>query len=135
MSLPDLPQQNRKDEADFGVRFRRWWEANPMLGTFELKHTHGADYLLFSKVETEQIAFANMARSEKGILTRVAYGTRGAADYIGLVSMPVFAVIAYPGEFAIVPMEAFVHERDHSGRKSLTKERAREIAVVVKKSR
>lgn len=131
MTLPDLPRQNKASEADFGIRFRRWWERTKMPGNFELKHVRGRAALPFSDVKAQQIAVGNMAASEDGILLRVASGTVGAPDYIGQVSQPVWIVISYPRFFCVISLAAFLEERNRGLSRSLSLERAKEISTVV----
>lgn len=130
LMLPELPTQHKASEAKFGVAFRKWWNANPLPGTFELKHTHGKDSLPFSSVEAEQTSFALTTNSKKGCLVRVASGTIGASDYIGLVASPAWVVIKYPREFHIISIHAFIFEQARSKRRSLTLDRARAISTI-----
>ena len=129
--LPDLPLQHKAPEADFGVRFRRWWQRSHMPGTFELKHTRGKDALPFRSVEGDQVAFGLLAGSRDGILVRVSTGTVGASDYIGLIRSASWIVISYPRFFCVIALDGFLMERDRSPRKSLTSERAEAVATVV----
>lgn len=129
--LPNLPIQNKAPEADFGVEFRKWWNAHPTRGSFELKHTRGKPSFPFKAVEPEQTAFALAAGSRKGVLTRVSVGTPGTGDYIALMNDPAWIVIRYPRAFYVISIGNFLFERDRATRKSLTEERAREIATFV----
>lgn len=131
MSLPELPRQNKASEADFGVRFRCWWERTKLPGNFELKHVRARASLPFSDVKAQQIAVGNMASSEKGVLLRVSAGTVGAPDYIGQVTQPVWIVISYPRFFCVIALAAFLEERDSGRSRSLSPERAQAIATVV----
>lgn len=130
--LPKLPKQNKKKEADFGVRFRHYVESTTgmPIGSYELKDTHGKDSLPFDAVEPSQLAYGHMIQSEKGAFIRVQ-GLRGEPDYIYLKLTQAFVVINYPDCFVIVEMDAFVKEKTESKRKSLTSSRAKEIAWKV----
>lgn len=127
--LPELPKQNKKREAKFGTyTFKEWAENNyPPVGTYETKDTRGKDYLAFDEVKSAQVAFGYKVMSEKGVLIRVD-GHNGEADYNFYRLSQAFVVIHYPKFFCIIEIDAFVKERDRSKRKSLTGERAREIA-------
>lgn len=127
MSLPELPKQNKKQEADFGVEFRHWWDKNSIKGTFELKDSRGKNSIPFSCFEEDQETVARLARSSKGVLVRVSVGTPGTADYIGLIDDPTYIAIRFPSGFYLLSIEDFIKERDSSNRKSLTEERCREI--------
>lgn len=128
--LPNLPKINNKQEADFGIEFRRWWERKRLKGTFELKDTRGKNSISFKCFEPDQQTIANLARSTKGVLVRVSVGTPGTADYIALINEPTWIVIKYPKAFYVISTEAFLFERDRSKRKSLTENRAHEIATI-----
>lgn len=127
--LPKLPIQHKAPEADFGVAFRKWWNAHKTRGSFELKHTRGKSSFPFKAVEPEQTAFALACGSRNGVLTRVSVGTAGTGDYIGLISDPAWIVVRYPRAFYVISIGNFIFERDRSIRKSLTEERAKEIAT------
>ncbi len=120
-----------KREAKFGILFRAWWRSNRISGAFELKDTRGADSISFSEVGEEQINSGKANKSKKGNLIRAQSGTDGTADYIGLVSFPSYIVIKYPLCFCIIDVEVFENEAKESIRRSLTKERAKQIAFIV----
>ncbi|NCU28961.1 MAG: hypothetical protein EOM85_04840 [Candidatus Moranbacteria bacterium] len=125
MDLPELPEQHKKKEADFGLKFRRWIENNPQKScSFELKHTRGKDYFMFDELKSEQIAFAS--KIKRGVLIRVP-GTKGEPDYVYLKS-PAYVVIKYPKNFYVIDIDNLVKERDTSKRKSLTEDRAKLIS-------
>lgn len=120
----------KKSEANFGLLFRKWVRANPLRETchFELKQTP-KDSIPFSCVEPQQIDFGNsIMESAKGILVR-NLGGNGEPDYSYFYRDPVYVVIRYPDCFCILSMRSFISERDRSKRKSLTSQRAREIAT------
>lgn len=127
--LPPLPKQLQRDESDFGLVFRKYWNKHPFEGGIELKDTRGKDYFIFSEFHPDQEAVANSATSSKGTLVRTTVGTPGAPDYTGFVNAPYWIVIKYPKEFHIISLWSFLAERDKSHRKSLTSKRAGEISV------
>jgi len=128
--LPQLPMRHKKQEADFGLRFRTWWEKHGIDATYELKDSRGKNYILFSEITDDQLRVATMANSDKGILIRVERGTTGTPDYIGLKNKQVFFVINYPKSFEIITLGNLVHEKETNKRKSLTYERAKAISTV-----
>lgn len=134
MTLPELPKQNKKKEADFGIELRKWLKENPFLSscTFEIKHTRGRESLPFSEIKNEQIAYANKVRSSEGVLIRV-HGTNGEPDYNYYRRSPAYIVVRYPKKFYIIPIENLLHEKETSGAKSLTQDRANEIALHIHK--
>lgn len=132
--LPNLPKQNKKKEADFGLTFRSWWKYNHhriVSGSYELKDTRGKNYLLYSEVTDEQIKSGLANKSDIGNLIRVINGTIGTADYILLRNSYAYIVIKYPKKFCIIDIETFILEKHKNKRKSLTFERACEIAILV----
>ena len=131
MILPDLPKKNKKEEADFGIVFRRWWETSNMVGPFELKDSRGEDSIPFSEVSDEQLKIALRAKTPEGVLVRVIRGTIGTADYIGFRNSPSWIVIRFPDCFCIIDAKRFSDEKETSPRKSLTSRRAQEIAEKV----
>lgn len=131
MKLPDLPKINKKKEADFGLIFRKWWIRYGMAAGYELKDSRGKDYINFNELSDKQIIVGLGAKSRVGVLIRVEKGTEGSHDYIGLRSSASWVVIKYPKFFCIIDIENFLFERDRSKRKSLTSERAKEIASII----
>lgn len=127
--MPPLPKQNKKKEADFGITFRKWWEANPLRGEIEIKYARN-DVFPFSELSHDQEVIGNMAISRKGVLVRRSAGTTGGADYSGLVQSPYWIVIKYSKAFYIISLTTFLLERSRSKRKSLTQERAEAISII-----
>lgn len=129
--LPNLPAARDAAEAAFGIEFRHYIEKYHPLhdSTFELKHTHGATSIVFSAVESSQIAWA-VKIEQKGALARVS-GTTGEPDYWWLKGAYAFIVVRYPSFWCMIRASEWVRERDRSKRKSLTEERARVIASLV----
>lgn len=130
MILPNLPQQNKKQEADFGLRFRKWWNLHGKGSPYELKDTRGKEYLNYNEVTQEQIAFALACGTEKGVLVRVERGTVGTADYIGIKNTIAYIAIKYPKGFEVITINNFLHEKNTNKRKSLTHDRAKAISSV-----
>lgn len=123
-----------KQEANSSIILRHYIKAEKpkFCMPIEVKDTRGKDNLPFNEVKEEQINNALASKSPTGNLIRIASGTIGAPDYVWLVNIklaPIF--IRYPKHFIIVDIEAFIKERDSSLRKSLTLEKAKEIAYKV----
>lgn len=132
MTLPPLPKQNKKREADFSILFRHWVMANPLslpdACTFEHKQTT-TDSIPFSALEEHQAIYSNAIRnSKKGVLMRMQ-GVNGEPDYCYYRTKTAFIVIKYPDAFHIITVTNFIHEKETSHRKSLTSARAREISI------
>lgn len=134
MILPELPQRNKKEEADFGLRFRKWWVLHGKDAPYELKDTRGKNYLNFKEITEDQIAFALACGTDKGVLVRVERGTVGASDYIGIKNKVAFFVLKYPKGFTIITVNNLLHEKETHKRKSLTFERACSISTTFVKT-
>lgn len=126
-NLPELPQQHKHKEADAGIDLKHWFEKNtPETCSLEVKHTRGKDYLAFSEVKDEQIAYASRVNSHKGAWIRVQ-GVSGEPDYIWMKNEIAYIVIKYPKGTVFITVDNFIYEKEKSKRKSLTWERACEI--------
>ena len=127
--LPDLPKRRKHKEADFGLKFREWIEeALPPSASYEHKTTAGKDRLLFSELSDMQIHRGLQISGKKGCLIRIQLGTVGAPDYIWCKGMPYYVTIEYPQGFVMIPIAAFYNEKRSSKVRSLTWDRAIEIA-------
>lgn len=130
--LPELPKQNKKREANFGLKFRTWFEKNPRLScSIELKDSRGKNYINFSEITDEQFKSGLANKSDKGNLMRVSSGNIGTADYIFLRNAFAYVVIRYPQFFCLIDIETLYNEKKNSKRKSLTASRAKDIAILV----
>lgn len=135
--LPELPKKIKTDEADFGTKvFKKWVENNAHVlysCTFELKQTK-TDSIPFNVVEEPQIDASMCVKwSNKGYMIRNQAGTPGAPDYSFYRNAPAYIVIKYPKFWVIIDIETFTEEKKRSKRKSLTSDRAKEIAWKVVK--
>lgn len=121
----------KSSEADFSITLRHYLRANPLPVScpIEVKDTRGKPALAFSEVKEEQCNNGMASKSHKGNLIRIASGTVGAPDYAYYVNSPSYLAIKYPLGFIIIDIELFILERDSSRRKSLTWDRAQEIAI------
>lgn len=121
----------KKREADFGIFFRHWLKANPMEScAFELKQTR-SHRLPFSAVKEHQLEFLLAAKSDKGILYKIADDSRGIKpfDMFYFRNAEAYVVIKYPECFVMIEPKTFIFERDVlNSEQSLTAERAKEIA-------
>ena len=125
-----------KQEADFSIRLRHYLKAHPLPVScpIEVKDSRGKEYFSYAELKEEQINNALTSKSDRGNLIRVSVGTIGAPDYCYYRNSPAYIVIKYPSGFVFIDVETFVYDKLLSKRKSLTWERAQEIAVrVVKK--
>ena len=134
--LPNLPTKHKKDEADFGLKFRTWILNKPIKmpsGDYELKDSRGKDSIAYSEITEEQLDSAKRSASDRGNLIRIVAGTPGAPDYSYRRNAPTFFVIHYPKCFEVIPLDSLLLERSRFKRKSLTSERARAISIITVK--
>ncbi len=130
MTLPPLPKQYKTKEADFGVELRDWIMKNPRYAcSIETKQTTKPS-ISFNSVEQKQLNFGMAIKSNKGVLIRVQ-GINGEPDYVYLRNNPAYITIKYPKGFVLIDVETFIQEKERSKRKSLTWDRAKDIAIKV----
>lgn len=123
-----------KREQKFTVLFRHWLMANPMWSAaFELKQTI-TDSIPFSDIKEHQLdALLAAAEGDKGLLYKAPDDSRGVKpfDLFYLRNSDAYIVVKYPDGFVIIDVTAFIKEKKESKRKSLTWDRACEIAWKV----
>lgn len=133
--LPKLPKKHKHIETDFGTKvFKPWIEKNAHLFyscTFETKQTE-TDSIPFSEVKDPQIDASLCVKwSDKGYLIRNTLAATGTPDYSFYRNSPAYVVIKYPSCWVVIDIETFIEEKKRSKRKSLTCDRAKEIAWKV----
>lgn len=135
MQLPELTKQYKNDEADFGIDLKKWVMNSlrfPRTTTLEIKSSRGKDNISFRELKQDQIDFALAAKiSDKGKWCRISVGTTAAPDYIWLYKTYGYIIIDYPKLFCLIDVETLDMEIKRSKRKSLTVDRAKEIATQV----
>lgn len=119
-----------QQESKSAILFRHWLRANPQLsGSYEMKDSGGKDRIPFSAVEKSQLEYGMAIKSDKGVFIRVTAIQGGEPDYVYLRNSPAYIVIKYPKSFQIIDVETFVLEKERSKTKSLTEDRAKDIAI------
>lgn len=127
--LPELPKMIKKKEAEFGIKLRAWMEKEKRFScAIETKYTPG-NSIRFSCVEPKQLVYGMAMKSDKGVMVRIQ-GSNGEPDYMWCRNMPAYIGIKYPDGFVLIDVETFIMERDRSKEKSLSWQRARDIAIV-----
>jgi hypothetical protein len=124
-----------KREAQFTELFRHWINKYPpdRPTAYELKQTT-TDSIPFSDVKEHQIdALMAVKWGDKGLLYKAPDDSRGIKpfDLFYMKGCPAFIVIKYPKLFVLIDIETFIEEKKRSKRKSLTVDRAVEIAWKV----
>lgn len=129
-----------KSEAKFQTLFNHWLKAGRLKGTygaiaFELKHTRGKDSLPFSAVEDHQLDALVAVTTTRGLIYKISDESRGFKpfDCFMMWECQAFIVIKYPYFFVLITVDEFIQEKKRSKVKSLTDERAKEIAFCIEK--
>lgn len=124
-----------KYEASFNTEFNHWlknvWKKT---GAFELKYTK-TDSLPFRSVQPHQLAALIAVRKQTFVFKIPDAGWQNPFDCFCLRKEPAYVVIKYPEFFCLIHTSIFAWEKDHSKRKSLTSERARQIAEIIVENR
>ena len=133
MNLPDLPKINKRAEADFGTyTFLPWLlKVHRQDGIYELKVAGKNNRLPFSAVVTHQIQTLELVRHGVFVYKPPDMGQRNPGDYICMVRKPAWIVVKYDSHFVMITIDNFNAERFKSKSKSLSFERAKEIATHV----
>ena len=133
-SIVNRTSKKIKREANFGLLFSHYIKAYPEIetATFELKQTN-KDSIAFSAVKDHQIAWLK-ASVQGTFLYKPPDDSRGIkpCDYILIrKAKDAYIVIKYPAFFAVISVFVFEKESQTSLRRSLTSNRAQEIAHIV----
>lgn len=125
----------KKQEQKFQTLFNHWLKSVFLKDNwggfaFELKDSRDKDYINFNELADHQ-AEALMAVRENGLVYKISDSGLGQKpfDSFAMKNCPAFVVIKYPKSFEIISIDNFLHEKEHSKRKSLTSERAKAISV------
>lgn len=118
-------------ESKFTILFRHWLRANPLdsSAAFELKVTD-TNRLSFAAVQEHQLD-SLVAVKHRSVLYKAPDDSRQTKpfDLFYLNCEQAYVVIKYPNSFHIIDVEDFIYEKANSEERSLTSERAREIAT------
>lgn len=120
----------QKREAKFQTVFNHWAQENfKKTACFELKETDG-NSLAFNRLEIHQSIALQQAKHDHFIFKITDCGYQNPFDCFSVAKVPAYVVIKYPGVFVLIDVDVFIGEEKISDRKSLTKERALEIAEI-----
>jgi hypothetical protein len=119
-----------KREAKFQSIFNQYLRNKRLHGVFELKQTI-TDSLPFSALELHQKE-SLIASMTTGIIWKLSDQDQREKPFDVISSPPLtaYVVIKYPDFFCIIYAPVFIKESQDSKRRSLTSERAKELAVV-----
>lgn len=116
-------------EADFQTIFGKYIRIKKLYGNFELKRT-STDKLLLSEVKPHQLA-GLLAAQENGFFWKLSDADPRQKPFDCSFSPPCdsWIVIRYPGVFFIILATCFAEECKDPNKKSISKQRAREICA------
>lgn len=138
MNLPDLPRTLNKKEANWTTNFLKKWvleESTLPSGPIEVKQTT-ENYLSFSAVSDQQLMDLIACTTRKGHWWKVAdMGRKNDFDVVFYRNSPAWIIIKYPKGFVVIGAQTYKMEMERSTRKSLTWERAKDIAIIEKTTR
>lgn len=124
-------------EKDFQTQFNKWSKHFfRVTGAYELKISK-TDSLPFSALAEHQINALQAAKHSCIIHKMPDLGAQNPFDSFQLCGVPAYVVVMFRAkqdEFFIIDIDAFVHEKAVSPRKSLTEARAREVGQSCKLS-
>jgi hypothetical protein len=120
-----------KREASKTPFFEKWLRLKKFYCYWEVKQTT-TDSIAFSSVPEHQID-SLLAQQDSGLLWKHSDSDMRTKPCDGQFTppLPAVVVIKYPKEYCVISINNFIFERDHSKRKSLTVERAREISTYI----
>lgn len=122
----------KKREAQFGQVFRHWLKTKKDISSsaFELKQTT-TNSLPFNAVKEHQIDALLACKSSNGLLFKIPDTSIQLLpfDMFYLKQSYAYVVIRYPKLFVVIDVDDFIAEDKESKRRSLTSERAQEIAI------
>jgi len=118
-----------KRESKFSLRFRHWLKAKKLdfSATFELKDCSDKKSFAFSELAEAQENWALAISEGMGVLMR-QMGGNGEPDYTYHYKDPAYIVINFAEGFCVITIQNLLQEKATSKRKSLTYDRAKQIA-------
>lgn len=120
-----------KREANFQTTFNHWLKAvHKKTGAFELKQTKG-NALPFCAVVPHQVQALLQVKNGTLVFKIPDSGYQNPFDGFSLTRENAFVVIKYPDFFCLIDILDWCNEVERSDRKSLTSERAKEIATII----
>jgi penicillin-binding protein-related factor A (putative recombinase) len=126
----------KKSEQKFTTYFQHWLKERVFVKggvAFEIKHTRGKNLFPFSEVKDHQINALLAVKSVKGLVYKISDSAIGFKpfDCFMMRECESYIVIKYPNFFCLINPENFIQEKERTNRKSLTSERAKEIANLI----
>jgi hypothetical protein len=135
-TLPNLPTKHNKPEATFGEKLVEHCNKNGLFNYpcwIEIKETID-NVFYYRQLEELQVSKLLKIKTE-GLLIRIteasSNGSHGIPDYSWAYKQPAYVGIKYKSSWCFIDIETFVMEHDRSRKKSLSEDRARELAIKV----
>lgn len=123
-----------KHEAKFQTVFNHWLKSTyKESGVFELKQTKSQSVPFAAVVPHQEQALWN-TKNRKIVYKLPDVGYQNPYDCICLMKLPAFVVLKYPSFFCLIDIDDWLNEKKRSKRRSLTSNRAEEIATLIVKS-
>lgn len=120
-----------KREANFQTTFNHWLKAvHKKTGAFELKQTK-SNALPFNAVVPHQVQALLQVKNGTLVFKIPDSGYQNPFDCFSMSNEDAFVVIKYPDFFCLIDILDWCNEVERSDRKSLTSERAKEIATII----
>lgn len=120
-----------KREANFQTTFNHWLKAvHKKTGAFELKQTKG-NALPFNAVVPHQVQALLQVKNGTLVFKIPDSGYQNPFDAFSLTRENAYVVIKYRDFFCLIDILDWCNEVERSDRKSLTSERAKEIATII----
>lgn len=118
----------KKREASITPKIEKYLRANRIYCNYEIKQTT-TDSIAFSDVKDHQVN-GLVAAQEEGICWKSSDADPREKPFDGSNNPPLpgYVVIKYPSAIVLITVNNFIHARMTNRRKSLTYERAKEIA-------
>lgn len=117
-------------EKSFQTTFCHWLKhVYKGTGAFELKITK-TNSLPFSAVADHQALGLYQVKHGTLVLKLPDVGMQMPFDCFCMTKQEAYVVIKYPSGVAIIPIDVFILENEHSIRRSLTYERAMELSTI-----
>jgi hypothetical protein len=106
---------------------------NPMNAPWEVKHSRGAKFIPFSAVKDHQVTKLHNARCSF-LNYKISDDSRGQKPFDGVSyfkSPEAYLIFVYPDMWCFIDILVFEQEERTSTRRSISQDRAREIATKV----
>lgn len=124
----------KKLEAHFTTLYITPWLQKNVWASFpwEVKHSRGKDSITFSSVEDHQIKYLHNARMSNCV-GKISDDSRGQKQFDGYAfhKSEAYLIFVYPEFWCFMDILVYENEERTSTRRSITSDRAKEIAYKI----